>query len=197
MHQRNMVEKVLEGILFKSRWLLAPFYLGLVLALVLLLGAFIAELMHFMPQLLDLAAIDPEQVILAVLSLIDLSLAGNLVVIVIFSGYENFVSKTNTENAEDRPSWMGTLDFSGLKMKLIGSIVAISAISLLRAFMTLTEDGAVLDERKMFWMLILHLTFVGSGLMFAAMDYIGNRAEKPKEHQGAVLGLDFLMSVAN
>lgn len=148
MHQRNMVEKVLEGILFKSRWLLAPFYLGLVLALVLLLGAFIAELMHFMPQLLDLAAIDPEQVILAVLSLIDLSLAGNLVVIVIFSG----------------------------------SIVAISAISLLRAFMTLTEDGAVLDERKMFWMLILHLTFFGSGLMFAAMDYIGNRSKKPKEH---------------
>ncbi len=182
MHQRNAVEKVLEAILFKSRWLLAPFYLGLVLSLVLLLGAFIAELLHVMPQLLDLTHIDPEQVILAVLSLIDLSLAGNLVVIVIFSGYENFVSKINTENAEDRPSWMGTLDFSGLKMKLIGSIVAISAISLLRAFMTLSEDGSVLDERKMFWMLILHLTFVGSGLMFAVMDYIGNRAEKPKEH---------------
>ena len=182
MHQRNAVEKVLEAILFKSRWLLAPFYLGLVLSLVLLLGAFIAELMHFMPQLLDLTHIDPEQVILAVLSLIDLSLAGNLVVIVIFSGYENFVSKINTENAEDRPSWMGTLDFSGLKMKLIGSIVAISDISLLRAFMTLTEDSAPLDERKLLWMLILHLTFVGSGLMFAIMDYIGNRAEKPKEH---------------
>ncbi|OAI42916.1 hypothetical protein AYO42_01980 [Rhizomicrobium sp. SCGC AG-212-E05] len=182
MHQRNAVEKVLEGILFKSRWLLAPFYVGLVLSLVLLLGAFIAELIHVMPQLLDLTHIDPEQVILAVLSLIDLSLAGNLVVIVIFSGYENFVSKINTENAEDRPSWMGTLDFSGLKMKLIGSIVAISAISLLRAFMTLSEDSSVLDERKMFWMLILHLTFVGSGLMFAVMDYIGNRAEKPKEH---------------
>jgi len=182
MHQRNAVEKVLEAILFKSRWLLAPFYVGLVLSLVLLLGAFIAELIHVMPQLLNLTEIDPEQVILAVLSLIDLSLAGNLVVIVIFSGYENFVSKINTENAEDRPSWMGTLDFSGLKMKLIGSIVAISAISLLRAFMTLTEDSSVLDERKMFWMLILHLTFVGSGLMFAIMDYIGNRAEKPKEH---------------
>ena len=182
MHQRNMVEKVLEGILFKSRWLLAPFYLGLVLALVLLLGAFIAELMHFMPQLLDLEHIDPEQVILAVLSLIDLSLAGNLVVIVIFSGYENFVSRIDTHASEDRPTWMGTLDFSGLKMKLIGSIVAISAISLLRAFMSLGEEGAALDERKMFWMLILHLTFVGSGLMFAVMDYIGNRAEKPKEH---------------
>lgn len=182
MHQRNAVEKVLEGILFKSRWLLAPFYLGLVLSLILLLGAFVAELIHFMPQLLDLSHIDPEQVILAVLSLIDLSLAGNLVVIVIFSGYENFVSKINTENAEDRPSWMGTLDFSGLKMKLIGSIVAISAISLLRAFMTLSEESGSLDERKLYWMLILHLTFVGSGLMFAVMDYIGNRAEKPKEH---------------
>ena len=182
MHQRNLTEKILETILFRSRWLLAPFYVGLVLSLVLLLAAFLAELAHFMPQLLDPLNIDPEQVILAVLSLIDLSLAGNLVVIVIFSGYENFVSKINTENAEDRPSWMGTLDFSGLKMKLIGSIVAISAISLLRAFMELTDAAAVVDERKMYWMLILHLTFVGSGLMFAVMDYIGNRAEKPKEH---------------
>jgi len=104
------------------------------------------------------------------------------VVIVIFSGYENFVSKINTENAEDRPSWMGTLDFSGLKMKLIGSIVAISAISLLRAFMTLTENDVPVDEGRLRWMLILHLTFVVSGLLFAAMDWIGNRAEKPKEH---------------
>lgn len=182
MHKRNPVEKVLEAILFQSRWLLAPFYLGLVLSLVLLLGAFVAELIHVMPSLANLSSIDPEQTILAVLSLIDLSLAGNLVVIVVFSGYENFVSKIHTENAEDRPSWMGTLDFSGLKMKLIGSIVAISAISLLRAFMTITDSDAPLDERKMLWMLILHLTFVGSGLMFAMMDYIGNRAEKPSGH---------------
>ena len=182
MHQRNAIEKILEGILFKSRWLLAPFYVGLVLSLVLLLGAFLAELLHVLPQLGDITHIDPEQTILAVLSLIDLSLAGNLVVIVVFSGYENFVSKINTENAEDRPSWMGTLDFSGLKMKLIGSIVAISAISLLRAFMELNEDGSVMDEARLRWMLILHMTFVGSGLLFAAMDYIGNRAEKPKEH---------------
>ncbi|HJR55484.1 MAG TPA: TIGR00645 family protein [Rhizomicrobium sp.] len=182
MHQRNAIEKVLEAVLFKSRWLLAPFYLGLVLSLLLLLGAFVAELIHVMPQLADLTNIDPEQMILAVLSLIDLSLAGNLVVIVVFSGYENFVSKINTENAEDRPSWMGTLDFSGLKMKLIGSIVAISAISLLRAFMELNEEGSVMDEARLRWMLILHMAFVGSGLLFAVMDYIGNRAEKPSEH---------------
>ncbi len=182
MHKRNLTEKILETLLFRSRWLLAPFYFGLVLALVLLLAAFMAELMYSIPHLLRPPTPDTEAVILAVLSLIDLSLVGNLVVIVIFSGYENFVSKIDTENAEDRPSWMGTLDFSGLKMKLIGSIVAISAISLLRAFMDLTDGEGVVDETKMYWMLILHLTFVGSGLMFAIMDYIGNRAEKPKEN---------------
>ena len=169
----------MEQVLFKSRWLLAPFYLGLVLSLVMLLAAFVAELVHGIPASLDLSHADPEKVILAVLGLIDLSLAGNLVVIVIFSGYENFVSKINTDNAEDRPSWMGTLDFSGLKMKLIGSIVAISAISLLRAFMALSEADAPLDEPRLRWMLMLHLTFVVSGLLFAAMDYVGNRAEKP------------------
>ena len=182
MHKRNLFEKSLETLLFSSRWLMAPVYLGLVLSLVMLLAAFVAELVHALPDALKISQTDPERVILATLGLIDLSLAGNLVVIVIFSGYENFVSKINTENAEDRPSWMGTLDFSGLKMKLIGSIVAISAISLLRAFMTLSEESGSLDERKLYWMLILHLTFVGSGLMFAVMDYIGNRAEKPKEH---------------
>jgi len=182
MHQRNVLETVLEQTLFKSRWLLAPFYLGMVASLVMLLAAFVAELLHSFPHAMNLSDVDPERVILAVLGMIDLSLAGNLVVIVIFSGYENFVSKINTVNAEDRPSWMGTLDFSGLKMKLIGSIVAISAISLLRAFMTLTENDVPVDEGRLRWMLILHLTFVVSGLLFAAMDWIGNRAEKPKEH---------------
>jgi uncharacterized protein (TIGR00645 family) len=146
MHNRNLLEKTMEQLLFRSRWLLAPFYVGLVISLLMLLAAFVAELIHALPNAMRLSEVDPEQVILAVLGLIDLSLAGNLVVIVVFSGYENFVSKINTENAEDRPSWMGTLDFSGLKMKLIGSIVAISAISLLRAFMTLTEADTPLDE---------------------------------------------------
>jgi uncharacterized protein (TIGR00645 family) len=182
MHNRNQFEKIIEGVLFQSRWLLAPFYLGLVVSLVLLLAAFVGELVHSLPLALDIINVDPEKTILAVLGLIDLSLAGNLVVIVIFSGYENFVSKINTENSEDRPEWMGTLDFSGLKMKLIGSIVAISAISLLRAFMTLSEAEGAMDEGRLRWMVMLHVTFVGSGLLFAAMDYIGNRAEKPKEH---------------
>jgi uncharacterized protein (TIGR00645 family) len=180
MHRRNRIEKALEMVLFRSRWLLAPFYLGLVLSLAMLLAAFVGELVHALPQALNITHVDPEQVILAVLGLIDLSLAGNLVVIVIFSGYENFVSRIDTENSEDRPGWMGTLDFSGLKMKLIGSIVAISAISLLRAFMTLTEGNAALDEPRLRWLVTLHITFVVSGLLFAAMDWIAERNESHK-----------------
>ena len=174
MHQRNALEKLLEFSLFKSRWLLAPFYVGLVFSLVMLVIAFVQELVHALASALHAA---PEQMILATLSLIDLSLAANLVVIVIFSGYENFISKIDTGNNEDRPSWMGTLDFSGLKMKLIGSIVAISAISLLRAFMSLTEQDIPLDEARIRWLVILHLTFIVSGVLFAAMDWIAARCE--------------------
>jgi uncharacterized protein (TIGR00645 family) len=174
MHRRNGLEILIERVLFNSRWLLAPFYIGLVLSLVMLLVAFVGDLAHVVPNLLSTR---PEEIILAVLTLIDLSLAGNLVVIVMFSGYENFVSKIDT-GTEDRPSWMGTLDFSGLKMKLIGSIVAISAISLLRAFMKLTEPGTEMDEARIRWLVILHVTFVASGLLFALMDWVAGQAEK-------------------
>ena len=176
MHQRNAVEKVLEAILFKSRWLLAPFYVGLVLSLVLLLGAFLAELMHFLPQLLDLAHIDPEQVILAVLSLIDLSLAGNLVVIVIFSGYENFVSKFDIDS-HDRPEWMTKVDFGGLKMKLLSSIVAISAIQVLKAFM----NAGSYDDKKLWSMAGIHVVFLGSMLIAAISDRISEKSKPPEE----------------
>ena len=171
---RWAVERVLENGLFLSRWLMAPFYVGLVLALGMLLVVFVEEVIHAVPNILGGGA---EQAILIVLTLIDLSLAGNLVLIVIFSGYENFVSKINLEGHEDRPSWMGTLDFSGLKIKLVGSIVAISAISLLRAFMTITQSNAV-DEVRIFWLVVLHVTFVGSGLLFALMDWVASLETK-------------------
>lgn len=174
MRERHGLEAFLEIILFKSRWILAPFYLGLVGSLVMLLGSFFYEIyesvfVHF--------SLDPEHVILMVLSLIDLSLASNLVIIVIFSGYENFVSKIDTHGNVDRPSWMGTLDFSGLKMKLIGSIVAISVISLLRAFMELSKVGTPLDEPKLTWLIALHMTFLASGVLFALMDWLASLTE--------------------
>src|SRR5262245_11586422 len=172
--KRPLLERVLENGLFMSRWLMAPFYVGLVVALGMLLIVFVQELVVSIPRILEQGS---EEVILTVLTLIDLSLAGNLVLIVIFSGYENFVSKIDVEGHEDRPSWMGTLDFSGLKIKLIGSIIAISAISLLRAFMTMIQRTAV-DERRIFWSVILHLTFVASGVVFAAMDWVASVTDK-------------------
>ena len=122
-------ERWLEATLFASRWLMAPFYLGLVLALAALLVVFAGELAAEVSHILNMT---PEGAILMGLSLIDLSLAGNLLLIVIFSGYENFVSKLDVGDRNDRPVWMGTVDFTALKLKLISSIVAISAISLLR-----------------------------------------------------------------
>jgi len=175
---KHAVEDMLERGLFRARWLMAPFYVGLVASLALLLVVFVKELIAGAPAALS----SPEQAILLVLSLIDLSLAGNLILIVTLSGYENFFSKIDTGGHVDRPSWIGTIDFSAMKIKLIASIVAISAISLLRAFMRLAagEDAAVhpgasLDERGLMWLVILHVTFVVSGVLFAGMDWLAER----------------------
>ncbi len=179
MHARNSIEKALESLLFSSRWLLAPVYVGLVVSLVMLLVSFISEIVRAVPHVIGMKT---DDAILTALSLIDLSLALNLVLIVIFSGYENFVSKIDTGDSEDRPHWMGTLDFSGLKMKLIGSIVAISAISLLRAFMELVELDKPFNEPHLLWMVILHVTFLASGVFFALMDWIASLTDL-NEHQ--------------
>src|SRR5437764_3547795 len=172
---KHTIEEILGTGIFKSRWILAPFYIGLIIALLMLLVAFWHELMESLPKLLHS---NVEDIILSVLTLIDLSLAANLVLIVVFSGYENFVSKIDTHGSEDRPSWMGTLDFSGLKMKLIGSIVAISAISLLRAFMRLTEVQIPFEQPRLVWLVVLHLTFLMSRVMFALMDWLAAVTEK-------------------
>jgi uncharacterized protein (TIGR00645 family) len=166
------IERFLEAGLFASRWLMAPFYVGLAIALIALLVVFVGEIVHAAPHLLSMKA---EDAILLALSLIDLSLAGNLLLIVTFSGYENFVSKIDIQH-EDWPSWMGKVDFSGLKMKLIASIVAISAIALLRSFMKLGEDEAV-DQVKLLWMVVIHITFVVSGVLLALMDWVASKSD--------------------
>ena len=168
------LERILETGLFRSRWLMAPFYMGLVVALGALLVVFVNEAWH---ELSHLMSMSPEEAILMVLSLIDLSLAGNLLLIVIFSGYENFVSKIDTGEDEDRPDWMGTVDFSGLKMKLMASIAAISAIALLKAFMQLAE-GQDITDRHLIWLVGIHLTFVVSGVLLALMDWLASKTDK-------------------
>ena len=163
------LDKYLEEGMFRSRWIMAPFYVGLVLTLAILLVKFAQELILFAPTVLQ---VSEAKVILGVLTLIDLVLAGNLLLMVIFAGYENFVSKIDTGNSEDRPDWMGKVDFSGLKLKLIGSIVAISGIHLLKAFM----DLKVIDKENLMWLVIIHMAFVISGVLFAVMDYLTARS---------------------
>ena len=177
-------ETAIETIIFQSRWLMAPFYLGLTIALVLLMITFVRELSHEVPTILrgygivdgKTVPLKDSDMILLVLSLIDMSLAGNLLLTVIFAGYENFVSKIEiAQTSKDRPSWMGTVDFGGLKLKLIASIVAISGIHLLKAFMKLGDKGV--DDRQMFWLVVTHLTFVTSGVLLALMDRMTPREE--------------------
>jgi uncharacterized protein (TIGR00645 family) len=126
------VETQLEKFLFASRWLLVPFYLGLVLALALLLVKFVKEFVHFVPLVFTAEGGD---VIIGVLTLVDVVMVANLLIIIVFAGYENFVSRFDAASHEDWPGWMGHVGFAELKMKLIGSIVAISGIELLKAFM--------------------------------------------------------------
>lgn len=170
MPDKGFLEHNLENGLFASRWLMAPMYLGLVVALGMLTIVFGRELYYYIPKVMTMTT---ETAILAVLTMIDLTLAANLLLIVMFSGYENFVSKLDIDVGRDRPAWMGTVDFAGLKMKLIASIVAISGIALLKKFMEVTtEDAAALNERELLWLVVIHLTFVASGVFMAVMDYL-------------------------
>lgn len=162
------MERAIERFLFASRWLMAPIYVGLVLTLVALLAKFAQELLHFVPHVLELSE---TEVVLAVLSFIDLSFAASLLIMIIFSGYENFVSKIDTGTA-DRPTWMGQVDFGGQKLKLISSIVAISGIHLLKSFMNIQNT----DPTSLKWMVITHLTFVVSGVLLALMDWLHEKA---------------------
>src|ERR1700760_3352379 len=157
----NAIERGLEALLFNSRWLMAPFYLGLVVSLAALLYKFVMLVWEF---ILHVPAAKESDIILGMLSLIDVSLTGNLILIVVFSGYENFVSRIDPGGHPDWPEWMTKVDFAGLKQKLLASIVAISAIQVLKAFMNL---DAAFDPAKLGWMVGVHLVFVVSTLLLA------------------------------
>jgi uncharacterized protein (TIGR00645 family) len=173
------IETALERFLFMSRWLMAPFYIGLVIALVLLLVVFTQEVLHYVPLAFQpMHEKSSSNAILAVLSLVDITLAANLLLIVVFAGYENFVSKLDLEGEDDRPPWMGTVDFSALKIKLIASIVAISAIQLLRFFMQEPVGVVGMNVEEARWRVIIHLTFVLSGVLLALMDWLVGRTAK-------------------
>ena len=159
------IEHGVEAFIFNSRWLLAPFYLGLVSAIGLLLVKFAKSFLLAISTVFEGSSGDA---MIAILTLVDITLVANLLLIIIFAGYENFISKIDTGDHEDRPSWMGHVGFSDLKIKLIGSIVAISGIELLKFFVNVKEA----TEHELMWVVIIHLTLVVSGVMFALMDRI-------------------------
>ena len=177
MSGKSSVETRFEQGLFESRWLMAPMYLGLAVTLGMLTVIFVKELVYYLPQVLELSA---EKMILVALTMIDLTLAANLLLIVMFSGYESFVSKFDIDVGEDKPGWMGKVDFGGLKMKLIASIVAISGIHLLKRFMEISDldTATTFGVTEMFWLVTIHLTFVVSGVLMALMDWLQARSYK-------------------
>jgi uncharacterized protein (TIGR00645 family) len=158
-----MIEKMLENLLFACRWLLAPLYLGLSLALVALGVKFFQEAIHVLTAIGTMAEAD---LVLVVLTLIDLVLVGSLIVMVMFSGYENFVSRIDVGGDADKLGWLGKLDAGTLKLKVAASIVAISSIHLLKVFM----DVKTISNDKILWYVILHMTFVVSALLLGVLD---------------------------
>jgi len=164
-----VVENLIEKLLYASRWLMAPIYLGMSLLLLALAVKFFQELVHIFPQLF---AMKEQDVILGALTLIDLTLVGSLIVMVMFSGYENFVSQINIEAGGEKLAWLGKMDSGSLKLKLSASIVAISAIHLLKNAMDYSPVGAnaAAETEHLKWLLIVHLGFVVSAIMMAVMD---------------------------
>ncbi len=162
------MEKLVESLFYASRWLLAPVYIGLSLALIILGMKFFQELVHFLPLVF---ASSEAEVVLVVLSLIDLALVGGLLVMVMFSGYENFISRIDLREGADKLSWLGKLDAGSLKQKVAASIVAISSIQLLKAFMNASQ----VPNDKLMWYVIVHLTFVVSAIGMALVDRMNKK----------------------
>jgi uncharacterized protein (TIGR00645 family) len=173
--ERGVMEAGVEKIIFNSRWLLAPFYLALVVTLGVLLFKMLQETFRYVVHAFTATETD---IILGALNLVDLTLTGSLIIIVIFSGYENFVSRIDDADHSDWPEWMAKIDFSGLKLKLLSSIVAISAIKLLTAFMNIGKYA----DRDLMWMAGVHVVFVTSGVLMAWTDKISNQASQIKSH---------------
>ncbi|MDC9728670.1 MAG: TIGR00645 family protein [Methyloprofundus sp.] len=164
------MEQMIERLIYASRWLLAPIYLGMSLALLALTIKFFQEIYHFIPAVLEL---DESQLVLKLLTFIDLTLVGSLTVIVMFSGYDNFVSRLDIEEGTEKLSWLGTHDYGSLKMKVASSIVAISSIHLLKVFMNIEQ----IQNDKMLWYVVVHMTFVLSAFLMGYLEKVGKGKE--------------------
>ena len=168
---------MLKHTLLASRWLLAPMYLGLIATLAMLVVVFLRQVAYYVPQALDMSS---ETAIIAALTLIDLTLVANLLLIVVVSGFENFVAPSGLGDQADQVGPVGAVDFSGLKIKLIASIVAISGIELLKRFMAIGDgpNALAMADPGLFWSATIHLIFVASAVLLALMDWLSGKGGK-------------------
>lgn len=177
------LEHVLESLIFKARWILVVFYVVLVVALFGFAAKFATIFWHYITHVFALAE---TETLIELLGLVDMTLLANLILIVIFSGYENFVSIIGVAvNSPDRPKWMGEVDFSGLKLKLIGSMVALSGIKLLGTFLSIPVSADTMEAARwtshdthLAWMVVIHLTFVVTGVLYAWSERLSHRPGK-------------------
>ncbi|MAC32340.1 MAG: hypothetical protein CME38_01890 [Haliea sp.] len=159
------MEKLVESLMYSSRWILAPIYFGLSLVLLALGIKFFQEIIHVVPQLLSMKDTD---LILVSLTLVDIALVGGLLVMVMFSGYENFVSRIDVADEQEKLGWLGKVDSGSLKNKVAASIVAISSIHLLKVFMNVEKT----TSENLMWYVLIHMTFVASAFAMGYLDKI-------------------------
>ncbi|RBP48762.1 TIGR00645 family protein [Arenicella xantha] len=167
------MEQFFERMMYRSRWVLAPIYFGLSLAILALGIKFFLELFHL---LVDIVVLSEADMILVVLSLVDIAMVGGLLIMVMMSGYENFVSQIDLGKDEEKLSWLGKMDASSLKAKIAASIVAISSIHLLKKFMA----AETVDNDKLLWYVVMHITFVASAFAMGLLDVLYSRVNQPK-----------------
>jgi uncharacterized protein (TIGR00645 family) len=163
------MEKIIETLIYRSRWLLAPIYFGLSFAVLALGIKFFVELVHLLSDIISMSEAD---MILIVLSLVDIAMVGGLLLMVMISGYENFVSQLDIAEDEEKLTWLGKMDSSSLKAKIAASIVAISSIHLLKKFMA----AETIDNDKLLWYVIIHITFVVSAFAMGFLDTLNSKA---------------------
>ena len=168
------MEKLIEGLIYRSRWLLAPIYFGLSFAVLALGIKFFIELAHLLTEIISISEAD---MILIVLSLVDIAMVGGLLLMVMISGYENFVSQLDIDEGQEKLSWLGKMDSSSLKAKIAASIVAISSIHLLKKFMA----AETIDNDKLMWYVIIHMTFVVSAFAMGLLDSINSRLTRSSQ----------------
>jgi len=164
--QTKRLELAFEAAIFWARWILAPAYIVLVFCLIVLAYKTFEELAQL---ILNMHVFDEARTILQVLTIVDLVLVLNLVLMIIFVGYVNFVSKIHASKSEDWPRWMNHLDYSGLKIQLLGSVIAIASIKLLRTFFELIDVQKV-EHEKLFWMTAVYIAFLIAVLVVAIVN---------------------------